>query len=84
MRKSENEVAQSCPTLFDPMDYSLPGSSVSPWHFPGKNSGVGCHFLLQGDLPDPGIEPRSPALQAEFLLAEPPGQPENAAVGTVL
>ena len=26
--KSENEVAQSCPTLCDPMDYSLPGSSV--------------------------------------------------------
>ena len=26
--KSENEVTQSCPTLSDPMDYSLPGSSV--------------------------------------------------------
>ena len=28
-----------------------------------------------GDLPDPGIEPRSPALQADSLLFEPPGKP---------
>ena len=58
----ESEVAQSCPTLGDPMDCSPPGSSVGPWDFPGKSTGVGCHFLFQGDLPDPGIEPRSPAL----------------------
>ena len=55
----DSEVAQSCPTLCDPMDCSLPGSSVGPWDFPGESTGVGCHFLLQGDLPDPGIEPRS-------------------------
>ena len=42
----ESEVAQSCPTLCDPMDCSLPGSSVHPWDFPGKSTGVGCHFLL--------------------------------------
>ena len=29
---------------------------LSPWDFPGKNTGVGCHFLLQGNLPDPGIK----------------------------
>ena len=44
--KSESEVAQSCPTLSDPMDSSLPGSSVQ-WDFPGKSTGVGCHCLLQ-------------------------------------
>ena len=32
------------------------------WNFPGKNTGVGCCFLLQGNLPDPGIEPTSPHL----------------------
>ena len=37
---------QSCPTLCDPMGYSLPGSSVREI-FPSKNIGVGCHFLLQ-------------------------------------
>ena len=32
---------------------------LCPWDFPGKNTGVGCHSLLRGDLPDPGIEPAS-------------------------
>ena len=36
---------QSCPTLWDPIDGSPPGSR--PWDSPGKNTGVGCHFLLQ-------------------------------------
>ena len=36
---------QSCPTLCDPIDGSPPGSP-HPWDSPGKNTGVGCHFLL--------------------------------------
>ena len=40
-------VAQSCPTLCDPMDHSLPSSSV-PGDSPGKNTGVGGLSLLQG------------------------------------
>ena len=58
-----------CPTLCDPMDCSLPGSSVHG-NSPGKNAGVGYHALLHGNLPDPGIEPMSPAapaLQADSL-----------------
>ena len=43
--KSENEVAQSCPTLSDPMDCGLPGSSIHGI-FQGKSTGVGCHCLL--------------------------------------
>ena len=39
--------AQSCSTLCDPMDYSLPSSSVHGI-YPGKDIGVFCHFLLQG------------------------------------
>ena len=42
--KSESEVAQLCPTLSDPMDCSLPGSSAHD--FPGKSTGVGCRCLL--------------------------------------
>ena len=57
-------VAQSCPTLWNPMDCSPPGSSI--------------HGILQarilewasGDLPDPGIEPRSAALQTDYLPSE--------------
>ena len=51
--ESESEVAQSCPTLCDLMDGRLPGSQ-DPWGFPGKNTGVGCHFLLQGIFPTQG------------------------------
>ena len=38
---------QSCLTLCDPIDCSPPRSPC-PWDFPGKNTGVGCHALLQG------------------------------------
>ena len=41
--KSEREVAQSCPTLSDPMDWSLPGSSVYGI-FPGKSTGGAIAF----------------------------------------
>ena len=41
---------------------------------PGKNPGVGCH-PPPGDLPNPGIKPRSPTLQADSLPAEPQGKP---------
>ena len=44
--ESESEVAQSCPTLCDPMDTRL----HRPWDFLGKSTRVGCHFLLQGKL----------------------------------
>ena len=37
---------QSCPTLCNPID-SLPTRLPCPWDSPGKNTGVGCHFLLQ-------------------------------------
>ena len=37
---------QSCPTLCDPTDGS-PRRLPRPWDSPGKNTGVGCHFLLQ-------------------------------------
>ena len=47
-----------------------PARLCYPWHFPGKNTGVGCHFLHYF-LPDPGIEPTypvSPALAGGFFL----------------
>ena len=59
-------VSQSCPTLCDPMDCSLPGSSVH---------GILQARILQG-IPDPGIEPKSLTWQAESLPSEPPGKPQ--------
>ena len=69
-------VAQSCPTLCDPMDCSPPGFSVHR-DSPGKNTGVGCQSFLPRDLPNPGIEPRSPALQMNSLPSEPSGKPDQ-------
>ena len=40
-------------------------------------------FLSPGDLPNPGIEPRSPALQVDSLLSEPRGKPKNTGVGSL-
>ena len=49
-------VAQSWLTLCDPMDYSLPSSSVHG-NSSGKNTGVGCHVLLQRIFPTWGLNP---------------------------
>ena len=68
-----SSVAQSCPTLCDPMDYSPPGSFVHG-DSPGKNTGVGCHTLLQGIFPTQETESRSPALQADSLPTNLPGK----------
>ena len=55
-----SSVTQLCLTLCNLMPCSPPGSSVHG--FPSKHTGVGFHFLLQGNLPNPGIKPTSPAL----------------------
>ena len=52
----------------------------SPWNSSGQNTGVGSLSLLQGGLPNPGIEPRSPVLQADSLPAEQPGKPKTTGV----
>ena len=52
--KWRSEVVQSCLTLCNPMDCSLPGSSLHGIDSPGKSTGVGCHFLLQGIFPTQG------------------------------
>ena len=58
------------------MACSLPGFFIHGI-FQAKNTGVGCHFLLQGNLSDLGIKPGSPALQADSLLYEPLGKPPD-------
>ena len=44
---------------------------------------MGSLSLLKGDLHNLAIEPRSPTLQADSLLAEPPGEPKNTGVGSL-
>ena len=66
-------VAQSCPTLCHPRDCSPPDSSVHGNLRARIWSGLPCP--PPGDLPNPGMESRSPALQVDSLLSEPPGKP---------
>ena len=64
--KSESEVAQSRPTLSDPMDCSPPGSSV---HGIFQARILEClPFSPPGDLPNPELEPAYPALAVDALL----------------
>ena len=65
-------IAQWCPILRDLMDNSPPGSAVCEILQARYYSGLS--FPSPGDLPDPEIEPRSPALQADSLPSEPPGK----------
>ena len=65
--KKESEVAHSRPTLCDPMDYqNSPSIGFSRQEYRG-----GLPFPSPGNLPDPGIKPRSPVLLADALLSEP-------------
>ena len=71
--KSES---QSCPTLCDPIDYAVHGvlqARILEW----------VAFPSPGDLPNPGIEPRSPASQVGSLPAEAQGKPKNTGVGSL-
>ena len=68
--------AQSCLTLCNPMDYTAHGilqARILEW----------VAFLFSRDIPNPGIKPRSPALQADSLPAEPQGKPKNTGVGSL-
>ena len=64
----KSEITQLCPTLCDPMDCSLPSMGFSRQEY-----WSGLPFPSPGDLPNPGIEPRSPVLQADTLPPEPSG-----------
>ena len=66
-------VTQFCLTLCKPMGYSPPGSSIHG-DSPGKNTGERLPCPPPGDLSNPGIEPWSPALQADSLPSEAPGK----------
>ena len=68
--------------FFFPLSFSLVSNSLrphglySPWNSSDENTGTGDISLLE-------IEPRSPTLQADSLLAEPQGKPKNTGVGNL-
>ena len=68
--------AQSYPTLCDP--WTVAHQAPLSMGFSRQEYWSGVPFPSPGDLPDPGIEPRSPALRADALTSEPPGKPLRA------
>ena len=68
-------LCESCSFVFNSLrPHGLqPAKVLSPWNSSGQNTGMGSQFLLQG-LPNPGIEHRSPELQADSLAAELSGK----------
>ena len=74
-----SEVGQSCPTLRNPMDSSLPGSAIHGIFQARILEWAAISF--SGDLPNPGIEPVSPALRTDTLPSEPPGKPKEEEAG---
>ena len=73
MAEKKVEVAQSCLTFCDPMDYSHQAHLFMEFSRPEYWSGL--PFPSPGNLPDPGIKPRYSALQAVSLPSETPGEP---------
>ena len=69
------KVAQSCSTLCDLIDYTMDFSRPEYWS--------GYPLPSPGDLPNPGIESRFPALRADSLSAEPQGKPKNTGVDSL-
>ena len=69
------KVIQSCPILYNPMDYTVHGIlhvRILEW----------AAFPFSRGLPNPGIKLRSPVLQVDSLPAEPQGKPKNTGVGS--
>ena len=66
--------AKSCLTFLLPHGL-YPIGLLCPWDFPGKNTGVGCNFLLQGILPTLGSNLGLLHCRQTFLPSEPPGKP---------
>ena len=59
-------------------DSLQPHGLYSPWNSLSQDTGVSKPFPSPGDLPNPGIKPRSPTLQVDSLPAEPQGKPVAA------
>ena len=74
--KSHVKVAQLCPTLWTP-------GTIQSMKFSRPEYWSGYPFPPPGDLPNPGIKPRSSALQVDSLPAEPQGKSKNTGVGSL-
>ena len=83
----------NCPLWCAVLSHSVMSESATPWtaahqaplsmDFSRQEHWTGLPCPPPGDLPNLGTEPRSPTLQADSLLSEPPGKPKNTGVGSL-
>ena len=78
MGRALKVVDKVCSVTFNSLrpDGLYPARLLCSWDSLGKNTGVGCHFFLQGIFPTQGSKPASPALAGGFFTTEPPGKPK--------
>ena len=83
-RPEQNEKVESKSESCSVVSISLrPRGLYNSWNSVGQNTGMGSLSFLQGNLPNPGFKPRSSALQAGSLPAEPQGKLKNDGVGSL-
>ena len=69
------KLLQSCLTLCDSVDW--PARLLCPWDSPGKNTGVGCHPLLQGIFTTQGLNPGLPHCRRVLYCLRHQGSPPS-------
>ena len=79
IKHDESEVAQLCPILCHSMDCSPPRLLCPRGNSSGKNTGVGCYFLLQGIFPTQEWNTGLPHCR-QTLPSEPPGKRDSGAI----
>ena len=76
--------ALSCSVISDPVTpWTVARQTPLPWGFSRPEYWSGLPGPPPVDLPNPGIEPRSPALQVDSLPSETPGKPKKTGVGSL-
>ena len=77
MWQSESEVKSLSPVRLSATPWTVAYQAPPSMGFSRQECWSGLPFHSPGDLPNPGIEPESPELQADALPSEPPGKPPN-------
>ena len=76
-RAGQESLSWLCSVVSDALQlHGLLPRLLCPWHFPGKHTGEGCHFLLQGTFQTQGLNPHLSHWQVDSLLLSHLGSPE--------
>ena len=80
---AESVCVLSCSVVSDSLQPTLPTRLLYPWEFSRQEYWTGLPCPPPGDLPNPGIKPRSPTLQVDSLPSQPSRKPKNTGIGSL-